>query len=68
MAAAAELRKQGFSAPVCVVVHPIFGGDAFAKTSEAFPRIVSTDTLPHSSNAITVTSLIASALKGDSRD
>lgn len=62
MAAAAELRKQGFPAPVGVVVHAIFGGDAFAKTSAAVARIVSTDTLAHPSNAITVTSLIAAAL------
>lgn len=64
-AAAEALGLQGFPAPVCVVVHPIFAGDAFAKTSEVFRRIVSTDTLPHSSNAITVTSLIAAALAGE---
>lgn len=67
IAASVELRKQGFPAPLCVVVHAIFGGDAFAKTSAAAARIVSTDTLAHPSNAITVTSLIADALAGWSR-
>jgi ribose-phosphate pyrophosphokinase len=66
--ASAELRKQGFPAPICVVVHAIFGGDAFAKTSAAAARIVSTDTLAHPSNAITVTSLVAAALAVCSRD
>ncbi len=63
IAASDALRKQGFPAPICVVVHAIFGGDAFATTSAAAARIVSTDTLAHPSNAITVTSLLAEALR-----
>ncbi|MBU4434755.1 MAG: ribose-phosphate pyrophosphokinase [Alphaproteobacteria bacterium] len=62
MAASAELRKEGFPAPVCVVVHAIFGGDAFSKASAGALRIVSTDTVAHASNAISVASLIADAL------
>jgi ribose-phosphate pyrophosphokinase len=67
IAASSELRKQDFPAPICVVVHAIFAGDAFAKTSASAARIVSTDTLAHPSNAITVTSLLADALAASNR-
>jgi ribose-phosphate pyrophosphokinase len=62
IAASTELSKQGFPAPVCVVVHAIFGGDAFSKASAGALRIVSTDTVAHVSNTISVASLIADAL------
>lgn len=67
IAASAELRNLGFPAPVCVVVHAIFGGDAFERTAEAVTRIVSTDTLPHQSNAISVASLLSGALSDGRR-
>ncbi|MBI2262745.1 MAG: ribose-phosphate diphosphokinase [Caulobacterales bacterium] len=65
VAGIAELRQQGLPAPVCVVVHALFSGDAFARVADAAARVVSTDTLPHPSNAITVAPLVAAAL-GDS--
>lgn len=64
IAASAALRKQGFPAPVCVVVHAIFGADAFDKASAEALRIVSTDTVAHASNTISIVSLIAQALVG----
>lgn len=64
LAGCAELRRQGFPAPVCVVVHALFAGDAFALVSDAAARVVSTDTVSHPSNAITVVPLIAAALGG----
>ena len=64
IAASAALRKQGFPAPICVVVHAVFGGDSFAKASAEAARIVSTDTVAHASNTISVTSLVADALAG----
>lgn len=67
IAASAELRKLGFPAPVCVVVHAIFGGDAYERVAEAVTAIVSTDTLPHRSNAISVASLVSGALHGMGR-
>jgi ribose-phosphate pyrophosphokinase len=60
--AAEALRARGFPPPLCVVVHAVFAGDAFAEVSAVMARTVSTDTLAHASNAITVTSLIAGAL------
>lgn len=62
IAASTELRKQGFPAPVCVVVHAIFGADAFSKASAGALRIASTDTVAHASNTISVAPLIAHAL------
>lgn len=64
IAAGAVLRAQGFCAPVCAVVHAMFGGDGFAATSASVGRLISTDTVAHASNAITVTTLIAEALGG----
>lgn len=63
VAVSAALRKQGFPAPVCVVVHAVFAGDAFAEVTAAAARVVSTDTLHHPSNAIPVAGLIADALR-----
>lgn len=62
LAGGAALRRQGFPAPVCVVVHALFSGDAFALVTAAATRVVSTDTIAHESNAITVAPLIAEAL------
>lgn len=62
VAASAALQGQGFAPPVCVVVHAIFGGDALARVTQAASRIVSTDTIAHPTNAISVSPLIADAL------
>jgi ribose-phosphate pyrophosphokinase len=56
------LVARGFPRPVCVVVHPIFAGDAYAGLSAIAARIISTDTTPHPSNAISVAPLIARSL------
>jgi ribose-phosphate pyrophosphokinase len=56
------LAAQGFAAPVCAVVHPLFAGDAYAALSAVAGRIVSTDTAPHPSNGVSVAPLIAKAL------
>lgn len=62
VAASAALRDRGFAPPVCVVVHALFGGDAFAAVSAVAGRVVSTDTIAHPTNAIPVAPLIAKAL------
>jgi ribose-phosphate pyrophosphokinase len=47
-----------------VVVHPVFAGDAWeAIVAAGAGRIVSTDTIPHASNAITVAEPIAGAVR-----
>lgn len=67
MAAVRHLTGQGLAAPVCVGVHAIFAGDAHAELLAAgAARIVTTNTIPNSSNAIDLTPAIAEALR-DSR-
>lgn len=58
------LARRGFAEPVCVVVHAVFAGDAFARLSAAAGKVVSTDTIPHPSNRISTAALIAEALAG----
>jgi len=62
VAAGEALLRLGFSPPLCVVVHAVFAEHAFAEVSRAAVRAVSTDTLAHESNAITIAPLIAEAL------
>lgn len=62
--AARQLRAQGLARPVCAVVHGIFAGDAYEQLSAVTDRIVSTDSVPHASNAIALAPLVARALAG----
>jgi ribose-phosphate pyrophosphokinase len=58
-----RLQASGMRAPVCVAVHGIFAGDAYrALRSAGASRIVTTNTIPHESNAIDVTSQLAAAV------
>jgi ribose-phosphate pyrophosphokinase len=59
------LARKGMQAPVCVVVHALLADDAFAELSQLAERIVSTDTVAHRSNAISVAGLLADALRGE---
>lgn len=61
-AALARLRAGGMPAPVCVVVHALFAGDALALLQAAGPaRIVSCNTIEHASNGIDVSPQLARA-------
>jgi ribose-phosphate pyrophosphokinase len=62
LAAADGLRAQGFPAPVCVVVHPLFAGDALERLGQVSERVVSTDTIEHPTNGISIVSLVAAKL------
>ena len=62
-AAARQLRRAGFAAPVCVAVHAVVSSDALHElTTAGIARVATTNTIPHSTNAIDVTSAIAAAL------
>ena len=61
--AAHQLQRKGLQPPVSVVVHGIFAGEAFAELSLLSERVVSTDSVPHASNTITLAPLIAAALQ-----
>ncbi|MFN4282460.1 MAG: ribose-phosphate pyrophosphokinase [Alphaproteobacteria bacterium] len=60
--AARKLPLQGFRRPVCSVVHGVFAEDSYERLVGIADRIVSTDSVPHESNAIGLAPLIASAV------
>jgi ribose-phosphate pyrophosphokinase len=56
------LRRQKLPRPVCVLVHAVFAAGAWEKLAELAERIVSTDTIFHPTNEISVGSALAEAL------
>ncbi|MBW8827941.1 MAG: hypothetical protein JF606_00620 [Burkholderiales bacterium] len=59
-----RLTDLGFASPVRVGVHALFAGNAAAVLAAAGAgRVVSCNTLPHSSNAIDVTGALAEAVR-----
>jgi ribose-phosphate pyrophosphokinase len=58
------LAARGFDRPVCLTVHAVFAEDAFDRLSEVAKQIVSTDTIQHPSNAISIAPLLAQAISG----
>lgn len=59
----AHLKNAGYKFPVCVGVHGIFAGDAFEQLSKTGARVITCNTINHSTNAIDVTDLITETLK-----
>ncbi len=63
LAAVQHVMAQGLQAPVCVGVHAVFSGDAHdALLAAGASRVVTTDTIPHSSNGISVQQAMAKAV------
>lgn len=63
VAAAARLHEAGLSPPWCVVVHPLFAGDAYAALRAAgVAGVVSCNTVAHQSNMIDMSAPIAEAI------
>lgn len=60
--AAEKLPLQGFRRPVCAVVHGVFAEDSYERLKALADRIVSSDSIPHESNAIRLAPLIAAAM------
>lgn len=57
-----RLVAAGTSAPVCLVIHAVFAGSAHDDILAAgAARIITTDTIPHPSNAIGIASVLAEA-------
>lgn len=55
-----QLIAAGARAPVCLVIHAVFAGSAYDDILAAgAARIVTTDTIPHPSNALPVAALVA---------
>jgi ribose-phosphate pyrophosphokinase len=63
-AAVRQVAATSRRAPVCVAVHAVFAGDAEAILRHAgAARVVTTNTIPHSTNAIDVAPLLAAELQ-----
>ena len=59
-----HLRTLGLPAPVCVGVHGLFAGTAYQDLQAAgAARVVTTGSVPHSSNAISLDPLLAGAVE-----
>lgn len=57
------LTKAGAPPPICIVVHPIFAGNAYEKLLEAgVEGVVSVNAIEHISNAIDIAPALADAL------
>lgn len=66
--AATKLVEAGLERPVAAVIHPLFAGDAYARLKAVTRQIVSTDSVPHQSNAISLAPLLAEALASPGTD
>lgn len=63
MAEAARLLMQrGMVKPHCVAIHAVFAPGAFDHLAQLAESVVTTDTIPHPSNAISVVDMLASLL------
>jgi ribose-phosphate pyrophosphokinase len=58
---ARKLAAVGMPKPVCVAVHALFADQSYAELLSLCERVVSTDTVPHASNAISVAPLLGPA-------
>jgi ribose-phosphate pyrophosphokinase len=57
-----HLAQLGLPGAVCVAIHAVFAGDAYEQILAAgASRVVSTDSIPHASNAIAIHDLLATA-------
>jgi len=62
-----HLDKAGMKRSVCIGIHAIFAGDAYIELKNAgVEKIVTTNSIPHETNAINVVPIFAAALSGDS--
>jgi ribose-phosphate pyrophosphokinase len=58
-----HLRATGLAPPVCIAVHGLFAGTAFADlTNSGVKLIVTTNTVPHETNAIDVSGILAKGI------
>lgn len=55
-----HLKNAGMKAPICIGVHAVFSGNAFEELKNSgVDKVVTCNTIPHSSNEIDITELIA---------
>jgi ribose-phosphate pyrophosphokinase len=59
-----HLRRAGLPAPICVGVHALFAEGAYADLVAAgAARVVTCNTVPHASNGLDVTDLLADGVR-----
>lgn len=57
-----HLRRLGLPSAVCVAIHALFAEDAYDQLLKAgAARVVTTDSIPHASNAMSIAGLLAEA-------
>lgn len=60
-----HLKNAGMKAPICIGVHAVFAGNAFEELKKSgVDKVVTCNTIPHSSNEIDITELIAESIDG----
>jgi len=55
---ARELAARGMAKPLCLAVHALFADQSYTELGALAEQIISTDTIPHPSNAVSVVDLI----------
>jgi ribose-phosphate pyrophosphokinase len=63
--AARGIEAQGLAKPYCLAVHALVAEESYTALQQSMARIVTTDTIAHPSNGISVADLLASALGRD---
>ena len=61
--AVAQLRATALPAPVCIAVHALFADDSYRALKRLGAKVVSTDAVPHESNAIALASIVADCVR-----
>src|SRR6266545_345897 len=59
--AARQLKGEGLAAPVCIAVHALFSQETEKTLREVSSQLLTTTTVPHSTNAIDLSAAIAKA-------
>ena len=54
-----HLKNAGMKAPVCIGVHAVFAGSAYQDLINAGAEVVTCNTIPHESNKIDLSSILA---------
>lgn len=58
-----HLKKAGYKSPVCIGVHGIFSGNAYQELTKTGATVITSNTVPHETNSIDVSSLIVDTLR-----
>lgn len=59
-----HLKVAGLAPPVCIGVHAVFADDAYEALHAEAGQIATCNTIPHASNAIDLTELLADGVRG----